>query len=134
MPRTSDEHPLASQIRSTLRGLSARSGADISATAVMTSDGIMIASILGETIEGDTFAAMNASLLMLAKRSSSEVDIGHLKQVMVMGTEGAMLLTEVNADTVLAIATEPSANLGKTLLDTNRTVAVLQKMFDDIKQ
>ncbi|MEJ2064072.1 MAG: hypothetical protein P8X74_12485 [Reinekea sp.] len=51
-----------------------------------------------------------------------------------MGTEGAMLLTEVNADTVLAIATEPSANLGKTLLDTNRTVAVLQKMFDDIKQ
>ncbi|MCY0964527.1 roadblock/LC7 domain-containing protein [Parathalassolituus penaei] len=124
-------HPKASQVRSTLRGLISGSGGAIQASAAMTTDGLIIGSALGANIDEDVFAAMNASLLVLADRASSEVDIGELKQVMVMGTRGVMLLTHIGLDAVLALATDPSANLGKVLLDANRTVQKLYEILDD---
>lgn len=124
-------HPKASLVRSTLRGLITSSGGSIHAAAAMTTDGIIVGSALGNDIDEDVFAAMNASLLVLADRASSEVDIGELKQVMVMGTRGVMLLTHIGLDAVLALATDPSANLGKVLLDANRTVQKLYEILDD---
>lgn len=124
-------HPKASQVRATLRGLISGSGGAIQASAAMTTDGLIIGSALGSNIDEDVFAAMNASLLVLADRASSEVDIGDLKQVMVMGSRGVMLLTHIGLDAVLALATDPSANLGKVLLDANRTVQKLYEILDD---
>lgn len=126
-------HPKASQVRSTLRSLISGSGGTIEAAAAMTTDGLIIGSALGNNIDEDVFAAMNASLLVLADRASSEVDIGDLKQVMVMGTRGVMLLTHVGFDAVLALATDPSANLGKVLLDAGKTVTRLREILDDTR-
>ncbi|MFL0805929.1 MAG: roadblock/LC7 domain-containing protein [Oceanobacter sp.] len=122
-------HPKASQTRSILRGLIASSNGMIEASAAMTTDGLIIGSALRDDMDQDLFAAMNASLLVLAEKASGEVDIGNLKQVMVMGDKGLMLLTHVGHDAVLALATDPKANLGKILLDTNKTVAKLKELL-----
>ena len=66
---------------------------------------------------------MNASLLVMAQRTSEEVAIGELKQVMVQGSEGVMHLTHIGSDAVLAVATDPSANMGRILLET-RSISV----------
>lgn len=123
-------HPKASQTRSVLRALIAGSGGTIQAAAAMTTDGLIIGAALGDRIDGDIFAAMNASLLVLAERASQEVDIGSLKQVMVMGTSGVMILTQIGVDAVLALSTDPSANLGKALLDANKTVLKLKELLE----
>jgi len=122
-------HPQASQVRSILRGLIASSGGAVDAAAAMTTDGLIIGSALRENMDQDLFAAMNASLLVLAEKASGEVDIGNLKQVMVMGDQGLMLLTHVGNDAVLALATDPKANLGKILLDTNKTATKLKELL-----
>lgn len=125
-----ESHPKASQVRSVLRGLIQSSGGSIEAAAAMSVDGLIIGSALKEENDADVFAAMNASLLMLAERVTHEVDIGHLKQVMVMGTRGVMLLTQIGEGAVLALSTLPSANLGKVLLDANKTVIALKGILE----
>jgi len=117
-----------SAIRSELRQLINAYGGCVKGCATMTTDGLIIAAVLSDNIDQDVFAAMNASLLVLADRASEEVDIGKLKQLMVMGTAGVMLLTQVGEDAVLAVAAEPGANLGKILLDTNKTARQLKLM------
>lgn len=126
-----ESHPKASEVRSIMRDLIASSGGSIEAAAAMSVDGIIIGSALGEMVDADIFAAMNASLLLLAERVTQEVEIGALRQVMVMGTQGVMLLTQVGEEAVLALSTVPSANLGKVLLDANKTVVKLQNLLGD---
>lgn len=115
-----------SQIRSVLRGLNGSSNGEIDASIVISTDGFPIASVLKEDVDGDRYAAMSASLLSLATRTIAEINIGKMRQVMVMGTEGIMLLNYVSANTVLAVSARPKANLGKILLDTKNCVAKLQ--------
>ncbi|MDO6804044.1 roadblock/LC7 domain-containing protein, partial [Wenyingzhuangia sp. 1_MG-2023] len=101
----------------------------ILATAAMTTDGLIISSALGKGIDSDIFAAMSASLLVLAERASQEVDIGELNQVMVMGSQGVMLLTHIGLNAVLAVSTTPSANLGMVLQETSTAVNALHDLL-----
>ena len=113
----------AEMIAATLKRMVKSANGTIMSAAAMTTDGFIIGSALRDETNQDTFAAMNASLLVLAQRTSEEVAIGELKQVMVQGSEGVMHLTHIGSDAVLAVATDPSANMGRILLET-RSISV----------
>lgn len=100
------------------------------AAAAMTTDGFIMGSALRDETNDDIFAAMNASLLVLAQRASSEMLIGDLKQVMMLGTEGVMHLTHIGNDAVLAIATDVNANMGKVVLESRRISVRLQHILE----
>ena len=118
--------PDNSEIRSILRDLNISSTGDIEASAMMTTDGHIIASAMKEETDEDRFAAMCASLLALAEHASSEVAIGEMRQVMVMGKTGVMLLTHAGDNSVLAISASPRASLGKVLLDAKKAATRVQ--------
>ena len=100
----------------------------IEASAVVTADGITVASLLSEHADADRFGAMCASLLALATRAANEVDRGALRQVILDGTKGPMLLTHAGTSAVLAIAAHPSANLGRLILETRKAAAELGEL------
>lgn len=111
-----------------LRRLNSLSG-DIEASAVISGDGLTIASVLGEGIDPDRFGAMCASLLALADRAAQEIERGRLKQVLIEGDNGTMLLVQAGLDAVLAVAARPTINLGMVFLEAKRTAAVVQTAF-----
>jgi hypothetical protein len=100
----------------TLNGVSP----DIEASAVITSDGLTIAAVMGDGVDRDRFGAMCASLLALADRAAQEISRGQLKQVLVEGEHGTMLLVQAGNDTVLAVASRPTQNLGMVFLEARR--------------
>ncbi len=100
----------------TLNGVSP----DIEASAVISSDGLTIAAVLGDGVDRDRFGAMCASLLALADRAAQEISRGQLKQVLVEGERGTMLLVQAGNDTVLAVASRPTQNLGMVFLEARR--------------
>ncbi len=112
-------HPRASAIRSVLRELNASSG-DIEASAAITTDGFIIGSVLDKGVDEDRFAAMCASLLALADRAAEEISRGEMKQVMIEGTNGLMLLVHAGADAVLAVASKPTVNLGMVFIEARK--------------
>lgn len=115
---------LMSKARGLLRGLQATSD-KIEATALVSHDGLTLASVLSSEVDSDRFGAMCASLLALATRAASEVDRGELRQIILDGEHGPMLLTRAGHTGVLAVAASPKANLGKVILDTRKTATDL---------
>ncbi len=124
------DHPGGTRVRSILRELRGSTGGSVDAAAAITGDGMIIASVLQEGVDADRFAAMSASLLALAEREIAEIRRGQMRQLLIEGTEGAVLLVQAGADAVLAVSTEPGALMGKVFLEARRAAAELQKCLD----
>jgi hypothetical protein len=128
MAPNSDKDARESKARGILRGLHANLP-EVEASAVITRDGITIASLLAAESNQDRFGAMCASLLALADRAGREVDRGELRQVILDGSKGPMLLTQAGASSVLAVAANPRANLGRLILETRKVSAELTALL-----
>lgn len=115
---------LMSKARGMLRALQATSD-HIQASALVSHDGLTLAAVLSSEANADRFGAMCASLLALASRAASEVQRGELRQIILDGEHGPLLLTRAGNTGVLAVAAAPKANLGKVILDTRKTAADL---------
>jgi len=111
-------------IRPILRTLNGKSP-EMEASAVMSRDGISIASVLGDGIDPDRLGAMCAALLGLADRTANELARGELKLVLLHGSKGVLLLVHVGTTHVLALSAKPGINLGMVLMEAKKTAAML---------
>ena len=101
---------------SVLSDLNATS-ADIIASAVISSDGLPIATLIPQGLDADR---VGATLLALGSHAEHELNCGDLDQVMVKGKSGYILLNQAGADAVLALIANESGKLGLILLDAKR--------------
>ncbi|MGD2027266.1 MAG: roadblock/LC7 domain-containing protein [Anaerolineales bacterium] len=107
-----------------LRDLQA-SSPDIEGSAIVSVDGLSIASALHQQIEEDRVSAMSAAMLSLGERIASELGRGVLQQVYIRGENGYVLLMAVGEEAVLTVMARKEAKLGLILLDMKRAVADL---------
>jgi predicted regulator of Ras-like GTPase activity (Roadblock/LC7/MglB family) len=108
-----------------LRSLSS----DVEASAVVSMDGLIIASDLPASSEEDRVSAMSAAMLSLGERISNELGRGHLDQVYVRGAEGYVLLMPAGEDSVLTVLARREAKLGLVMLDARRAAADIAKLI-----
>ena len=106
-------------LTSVLAELNATS-ADIEACAVLSTDGLMIASMLPQGLDPDRVGAMGAAMLSLGDRTATELARGDLDQVMIKGHRGYVLMTHAGAEAVLTVLATPQAKLGLIFLDAKR--------------
>ena len=110
-----------------LNELSSSSG-DIEAAALVSTDGLMMASVLPTSLDEDRVGAMIAAMLTLGDRTAQELSRGSLDQVMVKGDAGYVLMTHAGTDSVLAVLAKASAKLGLVFLDAKRAAESLGKV------
>ncbi len=96
------------------------STADIEASAVVSVDGLTIASALPAGVEEDRVSAMSAAMLSLGERIASELGRGALEEVYVKGQGGYVLLTAVGEEAVLTVLARAGAKLGLVFLEMRR--------------
>jgi len=116
------------QLIESLRNLQA-SSPDIEASALVSVDGLTIASALPQGIEEDRVSAMSAAMLSLGERIASELGRGALEQVYIKGDNGYVMLMAVGEEAVLTVMARQQARLGLILLDMRRAVEVLEKLI-----
>ena len=104
------------------------SSPDIQASAVVSVDGLVIASALPSSVEEDRVSAMSAAMLSLGERISAELKRGEMDQVYIRGDAGYVLLTSVGYEAVLTVMANVNAKLGLIFLDIKRTAEVLSKL------
>jgi uncharacterized protein len=119
----------AARARGLLRGLQAASDC-VRSCALVSYDGLVRASVLASGVDPDRFGAMCASLLALSVRAAREVERGTLRQVLLDAEEGPVLLTRAGDAGVLAVAADPTKNLGKLILDTRNVAQTLSALGD----
>src|SRR5512133_2121449 len=83
-----------------LRAMQA-SASDIEASAVVSVDGLIMASALQQGAEEDRVSAMSAAMLSLGERIASELGRGGLEQVYIKGNNGFIVLIAVGEEAVL---------------------------------
>ena len=102
---------------------------DIEASAIVSVDGLIMASALQQGVEEDRVSAMSAAMLSLGERISSELGRGTLEQVYIKGDAGSIVLTSVGEEAVLTALAREQAKLGLIFLDMRRATEDLAKLI-----
>lgn len=116
------------QLVARLRDLQA-SSEGVEAAAIVSVDGLSIASALPAGIEEDRVSAMSAAMISLGERISSELGRGMLKQLYVKGENGYVILNAIGEEAVLTVLARREARLGLIFLDIARTVQDLGSLI-----
>jgi len=115
------------QLAERLRDLQV-SSPDVEAAAIVSVDGLSMASSLPGNIEEDRVSAMSAAMLSLGERIANELGRGALEQVYVKGEKGYVILSAVGDEAVLTVLAREQAKLGLIFLDMSRAVKELEKL------
>ena len=116
------------QLVDRLRALQA-SSPDIEASAIVSVDGVSIASALPQGVEEDRGSAMSAAMLSLGERIANELGRGSLDQVYIKGEKGYVILMSVGEEAVLTALAREQAKLGLIFLDMRRATEDLNKLI-----
>ncbi len=101
---------------------------DIEASAVVSVDGLIMASALPAEVEEDRVSAMSAAMLSLGERIASELGRGGLEQVYIRGGHGYVILTAVGQEAVLTALAREQSKLGLIFLEMRRAAEDLTRM------
>lgn len=101
---------------------------DLEGSAVVSTDGLVLASALPTGTDEDRVSAMAAALLSLGERTSKELARGTLDQVYVKGDSGYVVLMRAGSESVLEAIAGSNAKLGMVLLDMKRAATELGKI------
>ena len=102
---------------------------EVKAAAIVSVEGLPIASALPQGIDETRIAAMTAALLSLAERAIQEMRKGDFEQVYVKGTEGYLLVLAAGLNAVLTVSTTKDVRLGLIFLDYKRTCDKIAKLI-----
>ena len=116
------------QINQVLRALQSAS-ADIEACALISDDGLMIASSLPNHLEEARVAGISATVLSFGTRACQELERGEIREVLVRGDSGYALMITVGSGTLLLCLTNGVAKLGLVLLDMRRSVEEIRRIL-----
>ncbi len=105
------------------------SSADIEASGVVSTDGLMIAAQLPASMDEDRVGAMSAAMLSLGDRTAQELARGELEQVLIKGKDGYVLMMHAGSDAVVTVLAKPSAKLGLIFLDVKRAAESIGKLI-----
>ena len=105
------------------------SSADVEASALISTDGLMIASALPQGMDEDRVGAMSAALLSLGDRAVRELARGTLERVLLQGERGYVIMSSSGQEAVLTVLAKQNAKLGLLFLDIKRAAEALSKLI-----
>jgi predicted regulator of Ras-like GTPase activity (Roadblock/LC7/MglB family) len=102
---------------------------EIEASAVVSIDGLIMASALPDNVQDDRVSAMSAAMLSLGERIATELGRGILDQVYIRGGSGYVILTAVGTEAVLTALARDDAKLGLLFLELSRAAKDIAGML-----
>ena len=129
-PRIVEEKPMSrlDEINRALRKLQSDSFG-VEACALISEDGLMIASVLAADMEEARVAGMTATILSLGTRAAMELGRSHLQEVIIRGESGYAVLVGAGRGALLLALTNENSKLGLIFFDMREAVRALQKVL-----
>jgi len=105
---------------------------EIEAAAVVSFDGLPMASALPASMDEDRVAAMSAALLSLGERAAQGLGRGELSQVYIEGETGTVFLVSADNEAVLVAVAQQGAKVGMMLYEVRRAAAAVADALRDL--
>lgn len=103
---------------------------EVEAAAVVSADGLPMASALPPHVQEDRLAAMSAALLTLGERAADNLGKGELAQVFVEGSNGHVILMSAGGNAVLVAVTAKEAKAGLILFEMRKAADRVRSVMD----
>lgn len=105
---------------------------NIEASAVVSPEGLVLASALPAGTDEDEIGAMSAAVLTLGERIAAELLEGQLKQVYVEGDgTGYVFLTSIGEEGILVTLANPDAKLALVFMDMGRIAVEARSILEE---
>ncbi|PAX45752.1 roadblock/LC7 domain-containing protein [Brunnivagina elsteri] len=102
---------------------------DVQGAALVTPDGLELASVLPGGMDEERTAAMSASMLSLGERIGRELARGVVERIVVEGEKGYGVLVSCGSDAVLLVLAGTGVKQGILFLEVKRVVAKLAPLL-----
>ena len=99
---------------------------DVQGAAMVTPDGLPLASSLPGGMDDERVSAMSAAMLSLGDRIGRELARGEIDRIYVEGVEGFSILTSCGEDAVFLVLAGKAAKQGVLMLEIKRTLGDLK--------
>lgn len=119
------------EFEDTLKEMS-RADPQIIASALVRTDGLVLASALPRDADEGIIGAMSAAVLNIGKRSINELERGTLDKVIISASKGDIVICGVGDSTLLSTITNPDSNLGLVLIEMKRASQKIQEILKQI--
>jgi uncharacterized protein len=116
---------MASKIGSILQNF-VSGAADVQGAALVSPDGLPLASTLPGGMDEERTSAMSAAMLSLGERIGQELARGMVDRILVEGDNGYGVLVGCGEEAVLLVLASQSAKQGLLMLDIKKTVAAIK--------
>jgi hypothetical protein len=103
------------------------STSDVQGAALVSPDGLALASTLPSGMDEERVAAMSAAMLSLGERIGSELVRGTIDRLYVEGELGYGILTSCGEEAVLLVLADKKAKQGVLMLEIKRVAIDLKK-------
>jgi predicted regulator of Ras-like GTPase activity (Roadblock/LC7/MglB family) len=100
----------------------------IQAAAIVSVEGLPIASALPGDVDETMIAAMTAAMLSLGERAAAELNKGELEQVYIKGRDGYVVAMGAGNNAVLTLSATKDAKLGMIFLEMERAAKKIAKL------
>ncbi|MHA1846942.1 MAG: roadblock/LC7 domain-containing protein [Promethearchaeota archaeon] len=110
-----------------LRNLAA-SIPEIQAAAIVSVEGLPIASMMPDEIDDTRMAAMTAAMLSLGERAAVEMEKGALEEILIRGEKGYLIVMSGGTNAVLTVSATRDVKLGLIFLDCKRACEKIAKL------
>jgi len=115
------------EIENILRRLESVPG--IEGSALISSDGFMLASSLPPEISEDRVAAMGAAMVSIAERVNKELGRGKFEMSIISASDGYTLATEIGLEAFLIVLASKTAKLGLVFFEVRRAAEDLARIL-----
>lgn len=115
-------------IRDVLRTLR-QASADIIGSAILTSDGFVVASLLPSELDEELVSGMAATLIGVGERISKEMMNSDLEQVYVRSAAGYVIANALTDQEVLVVLTTRQVKLGLIFMELRQRTAELTRLL-----
>lgn len=101
----------------------------IEASALISEDGLMIASALSSELDDTRVGGMTATLLSLGTRAAAELHRGEVREVIVRGDNGYAVMVSAGSGTLLLVLTTEETKLGLIFFDMREAIKGISKVL-----
>ena len=101
----------------------------VEASALISEDGLMIASALPQDLDETRVAGMTATLLNLGTRAAVELRRGDVREVIVRGEHGYSVMISAGRGALLLVLTNENSKLGLIFFDMREAIKAIRTIL-----
>ncbi|MGQ4913130.1 MAG: roadblock/LC7 domain-containing protein [Candidatus Asgardarchaeia archaeon] len=105
---------------------------DIEGIIIAKNDGLVIASLLSTNEDPLLISALTASLYSMSIQAITKLQRGSMKQLLITGTKGMILVKEINDQASIGAILSSKANIGLAMIELDRAIKKIRNIIESM--